>query len=201
LSSASTPSRTSAPWTWDKENLPDVAVLEHEDLDGTKALTKRYPKCDEVPFGFSRRRMSVVVHEVFRGRDLLICKGAVEEVLAVWDRVRVGGQVLPLDDELRQRTAGLCARLNSDGLRVIAVAFRQVDSRPGKQYGVADEAGLTLVIAAVGVIIPFSPLGAAVGLMPLPQGYFLCLGATLAGYCVLVQVMKCWYIRRFGTWL
>ena len=126
------------------KNLLDVAVLEHDDLVRSQGLTERYLKCDEVPFDFGRRRMSVVVHEVFRGRDLLLCKGAVEEVLAVCDSARVGGRLLPLDDELRERTAELCASLNSDGLRVIAVAYRQVDSQPGKQYGVADEAGLTL---------------------------------------------------------
>ena len=32
--------------------------------------------------------------------------------------------------------------MNRDGLRVIAVACKEVDSLPGRQYGVADEAAL-----------------------------------------------------------
>ena len=60
---------------------------------------------------------------------------------------------------------------------------------------------LTLTVMAVGVAVPFSPLGAAVGLVPLPWGYFPWLAATLLGYCVLMQLVKPWYIRRFGTWL
>jgi Mg2+-importing ATPase len=126
------------------KNLLDRAVLAHEDLVQTKGLTRRYVKCDEVPFDFRRRRMSVVVHEVFRGRDLLLCKGAVEEVLAVCESARVGGRVVPLTDGAREQAVRLATGLNEDGLRVIAVASKQVDSQPGRQYGVADEAGLVL---------------------------------------------------------
>jgi Mg2+-importing ATPase len=127
------------------KNLLDRAVLEHENLVETRELARRYIKCDEVPFDFNRRRMSVVVHEVFKGRDLLICKGAVEEVLAVCSHARIDGQVQPLQDEVRERSQQLRTDLNEDGLRVIAVAVKQVDSYPNKQYGVADESGLTLI--------------------------------------------------------
>jgi Mg2+-importing ATPase len=127
------------------KNLLDRAVLEHEDLVETRELARRYVKCDEVPFDFHRRRMSVVVHEVFRGRDLLICKGAVEEVLAVCSEARIGGQVIPLTDAVREEAARLRTGLNEDGLRVIAVAVKQVWSQPNKQYGVADEDKLTLI--------------------------------------------------------
>ena len=72
------------------KNLLDKAVLEHEDLIESKELTNRYLKYDEIPFDFKRRRMSVIVHEVLRGRDLLICKGAVEEMLSVCQSVRIG---------------------------------------------------------------------------------------------------------------
>jgi Mg2+-importing ATPase len=60
---------------------------------------------------------------------------------------------------------------------------------------------LTVAIMAAGIAVPFSPLGAAVGLVPLPWGYFPWLAATLVGYCALTQVVKTWYIRRFGLWL
>jgi Mg2+-importing ATPase len=127
------------------KNLLDRAVLEHEDLTQTRELTARYLKYDEVPFDFHRRRMSVVVHEVFKGRDLLICKGAVEEVLTVCSEARVAGQAIPLTDAVRDKVLQLRTELNEDGLRVIAVAVKQVWSQPNKQYGVADEDGLTLV--------------------------------------------------------
>lgn len=127
------------------KNLLDRAVLDHENLTETRELAQRYLKCDEVPFDFQRRRMSVVVHEVFKGRDLLICKGAVEEVLAVCTEARVAGQTIPLTDAVRQQVLRLRTDLNEDGLRVIAVAVKQVWSQPGKQYGVGDEDQLTLI--------------------------------------------------------
>jgi Mg2+-importing ATPase len=60
---------------------------------------------------------------------------------------------------------------------------------------------LTVAIMALGILIPFSPLGASVGLVPLPWSYFPWLAGTLVAYCVLTQAIKMWYIRRFGRWL
>ena len=65
-------------------NLLDEAVLAHVQLHG-ELRTENYIKVDELPFDFSRRRMSVVVIRP-DGRHLLICKGAVEEIFAVCTR-------------------------------------------------------------------------------------------------------------------
>ena len=43
---------------------------------------------------------------------------------------------------------------------------------------------LTFAIMAIGIAIPFSPLGAAVGLQPLPLAYFPWLAGILLAYCV-----------------
>lgn len=58
----------------------------------------------------------------------------------------------------------------------------------------------TALIMAIGIYIPFSPLGAMVGLEPLPMSYFPCLVATLLSYCLVAQGMKRFYIQRFGQW-
>ncbi|MDW9423823.1 magnesium-translocating P-type ATPase, partial [Yersinia enterocolitica] len=58
----------------------------------------------------------------------------------------------------------------------------------------------TGVIMAIGIYIPFSPLGTLVGLQPLPWQYFPWLAGTLISYCVVAQLMKQFYIRRFGKW-
>jgi P-type Mg2+ transporter len=60
---------------------------------------------------------------------------------------------------------------------------------------------LTAVIIAIGIFTPFSPLGASVGLQPLPLAYFPWLAATLIAYCALTQLIKTIYIRRFAKWL
>ena len=58
----------------------------------------------------------------------------------------------------------------------------------------------TGLVMCLGIYIPFSPLGAMVGLVPLPWEYFPWLAATLLGYCLVAQTMKTLYIRRFGQW-
>ncbi|HXY31586.1 MAG TPA: magnesium-translocating P-type ATPase [Gemmatimonadaceae bacterium] len=60
---------------------------------------------------------------------------------------------------------------------------------------------LTGAVMGCGLLLPFTPLGAKLGLMPLPGSYFLWLAGILLSYSVLTQVMKGAYIRKFGTWL
>ncbi len=60
---------------------------------------------------------------------------------------------------------------------------------------------MTFAIMAIGIAIPFTSFGSYIGLMPLPLSYFPWLIATLLCYCVLTQLIKMWYIRRFGKWL
>jgi len=59
----------------------------------------------------------------------------------------------------------------------------------------------TISIMAIGILIPFTALGAKIGLVPLPLIYFPWLIITLLCYCILTQVVKRWYIRKFAHWL
>ncbi|MDF3982769.1 magnesium-translocating P-type ATPase [Luteibacter sp. PPL201] len=121
-------------------NLMDKAVLTHRDLE---PVASRFRIVDEIPFDFQRRRMSVVVTD---GRDeqLLVCKGAVEEMLAICTEARTGDVVEPMTDEKRREIRAMTSRLNEDGLRVLVVAVRR-DPIADRAYGVADESGLTAV--------------------------------------------------------
>ncbi len=130
------------------KNLLDHAVLEHLDAAGQAKLKQNWRKLDELPFDFERRRMSVVVAgPAASDQRLLICKGAVDEVLAVCTQVRSGEDpargVLPLDAARRERTLRLTQALNQEGLRVVAVATRALPPAAGA-CTVADEAALTL---------------------------------------------------------
>jgi len=141
------------------KNLLDRAVLDHVELATELKLKDAYRKVDELPFDFERRRMSVVVATLLNGQEQhheLVCKGAVEEVLAICTQVRVqeptdaslDGErampTLPLDAALLARTQAVTAGLNAEGLRVVAVGVKTL---PPDQsvYSVADEAGLTLI--------------------------------------------------------
>ena len=59
----------------------------------------------------------------------------------------------------------------------------------------------TCVIMIVGVYIPFSALGAMIGLKPLPGEYFGWLVAMLLSYAILTQVIKVWFLRKYHSWL
>jgi len=60
---------------------------------------------------------------------------------------------------------------------------------------------LTASIMAIGIYLPFSPLGEHVGMVPLPTAYFPWLVGILLGYCLLTQLVKGWYIQRYKAWL
>jgi P-type Mg2+ transporter len=125
------------------KNLLDRAVLERVAPERQQLLGARYQKVDEIPFDFARRRMSVVVWTE-RSHDLLICKGATEEILDVCGYAEERGIVVPLTDDLRSECAELVAKKNENGLRVVAVAYKRMRIS-GHAYTVADERELVLL--------------------------------------------------------
>lgn len=124
------------------KNLLDNAVLEHVELHKRLHELDDYQKIDEIPFDFERRRMSVIVQKG-ESSNLLICKGAVEELLQVCDRYRQGEQIMPLEPARMEDASRVVKALNSEGFRVIAVGYREVDRGHGV-YEPIDESGLIL---------------------------------------------------------
>jgi Mg2+-importing ATPase len=55
----------------------------------------------------------------------------------------------------------------------------------------------SLAVVAVGAALPFTPLGARLGFVPLPGMFFLILAAMVVVYLLMVQVVKSWFYRRF----
>ena len=134
------------------KNLLDVAVLEHAAMRSQGAIAAQFRKIDEIPFDFTRRRMSVVVAtpEVSgeggarAASHRLICKGAVEEILSVCTQVQRGDQTEPLTPQMLTSVRAVTADLNAEGLRVVAVAARE-SSVNQEVYGRGDERDLTLI--------------------------------------------------------
>ena len=81
------------------KNLMDRAILSHVKELGLESLSSSYKKVDEIPFDFTRRRMSVVVEDK-NGKRQIITKGAVEEMLTVCSFAEFGGKVQPLSDSM-----------------------------------------------------------------------------------------------------
>ncbi len=120
-------------------NLLDIAVLEYsEEVEKRLNLDKNYRKVDEIPFDFTRRRMSVIV-ENGSGKNLLICKGAAEELLEICTEAKVNGSVVPLTAEILGQINRLKNDLNEDGLRVLILAYKEVPNQGAKEYRPTDE--------------------------------------------------------------
>lgn len=125
------------------KNLLDRAVLDHVELKAELNVARDYRKIDEIPFDFDRRRMSVVVSEREHHHEL-ICKGAAEEMFDICTQVHVDGRAWPLDAARRERYLGVLRGLNEQGLRVVAVAMKELPPQQ-RVYSRADEASLTLM--------------------------------------------------------
>ncbi|MEW2478481.1 magnesium-translocating P-type ATPase [Mycobacterium sp. NPDC049093] len=127
------------------KNLMDRAVLHF--ADGTpEALlaASAYRKVDELPFDFERRRLSVVVQDVERNH-LLVCKGAVEEMLTVSTQVWDGTASRPLEEADREALAETARDYNRDGFRVLLVATREIPRiERTHRYRIEDEKDLVV---------------------------------------------------------
>lgn len=102
-----------------------------------------YNKLDEIPFDFNRRRMSVVV-KTPKKQARIITKGAVEEMLNICSHVEINHEIVPLTSELSKTILTNSQNYNKDGLRVIAIGYRDSEIEENKTYGIKDEQGLTL---------------------------------------------------------
>lgn len=115
----------------------DVAILAHGGVDA-----KGYEKIDEIPFDFVRKRLSIVVRK--GAENILVTKGAPEEILRCIQSYQMGGRELPLDNEARRDIFNLSVALSEGGLRLLGVAYRRVD--PSRStFSVADETDMTFV--------------------------------------------------------
>ncbi len=107
------------------KNPLDDAILSHRLLD-----VAGYTKTDEVPFDFSRKRMSVVVEK--EGKCLFICKGAPEEIFKVSTN-----ENSVITEANRQYEL-----LSTQGFRVLAIASKQVPKKT--KFTKQDEEQLSL---------------------------------------------------------
>jgi len=146
------------------KNLLDVAVLEHVELHDYLKVEEHFLKVDEIPFDFHRRRMSVVLKQR-NGKHLLICKGAVEEMLDLCSHAFDPGddkqlhiesdKVIPMDETMRKMILQTSKKLNAEGLRVLLVAIREFDDR-ALNYAVEDEKDMILT-GFIGFLDPAKP--------------------------------------------
>lgn len=97
----------------------DEAVIARGLKNDMGKYSEIYKKVDEIPFDFSRRRLSVVVTDGTKKQ--LITKGAVEEILSICTMADLQGNVTKLTNDIKDNIRRISKKLNEDGLRVLAV--------------------------------------------------------------------------------
>lgn len=130
------------------KNLMDLAIIrkteEEEAKDPRLAdLSESYRKVDEIPFDFTRRRLTTVVEDA-QGKTQMVTKGAVEEMLAICAFAERSGKVVPLTETIRRQVLATAASLNDKGFRVLALAQKSNPSPVGA-FGVKDEESMVLL--------------------------------------------------------
>jgi Mg2+-importing ATPase len=127
-------------------NLLDRSVLARTEFE----VERTCRKVDEIPFDFTRKRMSVVVD--YEGDHVLICKGAVEDVFKACGRYQIDEEVYPLIDVIKTDVLEDYKALSADGYRVLAIAYREFP-RDKETFSASDESDLILL----GYIAFFDP--------------------------------------------
>lgn len=129
-----------------QKNLMDIAIMEaaQQRLPADQHVST-WTLADELPFDFVRRRLSVVL-SAKDGSQLLVAKGAVEEMLSVsTHHATHGGEIEPLDEEVRAKIMQQVERFNDEGLKVLLLATRSIHCSEVKDhYSTADENALTV---------------------------------------------------------
>ena len=133
------------------KNLIDVAIISRAEKENLNILKEKYVREDEIPFDFSRRRMSVVLRDE-NGKRQLITKGAVDEILSICSYIDYDGKAIELTDELRKKAYQVYEENNNDGLRVLAIAQKN-EIHDVNTFGIQDESKMVL-IGFVGFLDP-----------------------------------------------
>ena len=120
----------------------DQAVIARGLENGMSEYIDKYKIIDEIPFDFTRRRLSVAVSDGTKTQ--LITKGAVEEILSICTMVDYKGQISPITREIKDNVKKISKNLNKDGLRVIAVCQKN-DVGNTTDFTIDDEKNMILL--------------------------------------------------------
>ena len=120
----------------------DEAVIKRASENNLMEFTEKYKIIDEIPFDFSRRRLSVIVSDGEKRQ--LITKGAVEEILSICTMVDYKGQVSKITKEIKDNIKKISKQLNKEGLRVVAVCQKN-DMENKSTFEVSDEKNMILL--------------------------------------------------------
>lgn len=123
------------------KNVMDHAVIEYVQENREEDCFDKVEKMDEIPFDFTRRRLTVAVKS--GGHHLMVTKGAAEEMLTICSHVEIDGEIIPLTDELRKEMENISTKMNQQGMRVLTVAYKK-EVHDSAVYSIKDEKDMTI---------------------------------------------------------
>lgn len=124
------------------KNVMDHAVIDYFSKNREENGLEKIEKIDEIPFDFSRRRLTVAVKA--GNQQLMITKGAVEEILKVCQYVELNNEIIPLTPELQKTMEEVSIKMNKEGMRALGVAYKQ-NVHDSAVYSIKDESDMVLV--------------------------------------------------------
>ena len=107
----------------------DDAILAYVYTNGYRFQPSKWKKIDEIPFDFVRRRVSVILETESLER-FVVTKGALEEIINLCSFIDHIDQdaVTNFSLEDQQRILNMGEELSYEGLRVIGVAIKRLQS-------------------------------------------------------------------------
>ena len=117
------------------------------------ALDNLFPRVGEIPFD-SKRKLMTTVHKLGGGRYRIITKGAPDVLLPLCARFKHAGEEAPLTPHARRVLEQQNEEMASRALRVLGVAYRDVDFLPRSETGMETD---LIFCGLVGMIDPPRP--------------------------------------------
>ena len=111
-------------------------------------LNSEYKRVGENPFDSDRKLMSTLNEEGNKFR--VHTKGAIDNILMRSNRILVNGEILPITDEAKMKILKVAENMSDDALRVLGVAFKDVDTEIAPEEMEKD----LVVVGIVGMIDP-----------------------------------------------
>ncbi|MDR1425798.1 MAG: magnesium-translocating P-type ATPase [Rickettsiales bacterium] len=107
------------------KNLLDLAIIDKAVKNNFYSLNYEYQKIDEIPFDFTRKKMSVVLRDK-NGKTQMITKGALEEMLQICKYAEYNGEIVEIDKKIKDEIIETVLDMNKNGMRVLAIAQKNI---------------------------------------------------------------------------
>ena len=125
------------------KNLVDRAIVSYGDEHDIKNKIESYVKVDEIPFDYTRKRMSVVVEQK-SGAHRMITKGALEEILKICTKVKVDNKIEDITEKMKEKIQENAKEMAQQGMQVIALSSKR-EYRGKNIFDISDESNMVFV--------------------------------------------------------